>query len=100
MATVAGGQGVNIPAEGGSSTLRTWTPGAALNTADLRGKVLRIKVKAGDISTAEANKIDGAYTVPAGNLYPVGTARTRPRSTPWASGTRSGSRWTRTTSPT
>ncbi|MEV5357087.1 PQQ-dependent sugar dehydrogenase [Streptomyces sp. NPDC052693] len=37
------------------------------NTNDLRGKVLRIKVNA-----------DGSYTVPSGNLFPPGTARTRP----------------------
>ncbi len=62
----------------------------ALNTNDLRGKVLRITVAA-----------NGSYTVPSGNLFAPGTARRRgPRSTPWASGTRSGSRWTRTTSRT
>ncbi|MBT0773568.1 PQQ-dependent sugar dehydrogenase [Kineosporia sp. J2-2] len=37
------------------------------NTNDLRGKILRITV-------AE----DGSYTVPEGNLYPEGTAKTRP----------------------
>ncbi|MGA4728177.1 PQQ-dependent sugar dehydrogenase [Micromonospora taraxaci] len=37
------------------------------NTNDLRGKLLRIKVKAG-----------GGYTVPAGNLFKPGTAQTRP----------------------
>ncbi|MEV5432366.1 PQQ-dependent sugar dehydrogenase [Streptomyces sp. NPDC052701] len=37
------------------------------NTNDLRGKVLRIKVGA-----------DGSYTIPGGNLFPPGTARTRP----------------------
>ncbi|MGW4115903.1 PQQ-dependent sugar dehydrogenase [Actinosynnema sp. NPDC004786] len=37
------------------------------NTNDLRGKVLRIKVNA-----------DGTYSIPAGNLFPPGTARTRP----------------------
>ncbi|MER5307637.1 carbohydrate-binding protein [Streptomyces sp. NPDC002773] len=37
------------------------------NTNDLRGKVLRIKVNA-----------DGSYTVPSGNLFPPGTAKTRP----------------------
>ena len=50
----------------------------ALNTNDLRGKVLRIKVKDGDISSPEANTFGGAYTVPAGNLFTVGTAKTRP----------------------
>ncbi|MET8113902.1 PQQ-dependent sugar dehydrogenase [Streptomyces prasinus] len=37
------------------------------NTNDLRGKVLRIKVDA-----------DGTYSIPGGNLFPPGTARTRP----------------------
>jgi glucose/arabinose dehydrogenase len=37
------------------------------NTNDLRGKILRITVQG-----------DGSYTVPAGNLYPPGTAGTRP----------------------
>jgi PKD repeat protein/glucose/arabinose dehydrogenase len=48
----------------------------ALNTNDLRGKVLRMDVKAGDIGGADANKADfgsgtGAYTVPSGNLFPL-----------------------------
>jgi len=37
------------------------------NTNDLRGKILRIKVKE-----------DGSYAIPEGNLFPVGTAKTRP----------------------
>jgi len=37
------------------------------NTNDLRGKVLRIHPED-----------DGTYTVPAGNLFPPGTAKTRP----------------------
>jgi cytochrome c len=37
------------------------------NTFDLRGKILRIKPTA-----------DGKYEVPAGNLFPVGTAKTMP----------------------
>ncbi|MFJ1645730.1 PQQ-dependent sugar dehydrogenase [Streptomyces sp. NPDC088258] len=50
----------------------TYNPGlderrGAGNTNDLRGKILRIKV-------AE----DGSYTVPEGNLFAPGTARTRP----------------------
>ncbi len=40
---------------------------ASGNTNDLRGKILRIKVKA-----------DGSYEIPAGNLFPVGTGKTRP----------------------
>lgn len=37
------------------------------NTNDLRGKVIRIKPTK-----------DGSYTIPAGNLFPQGTAKTRP----------------------
>ena len=59
---------------------------STLNTNDLRGKVLRIRVKDSDIGPADANKPDlgagGAYTIPAGNLFPlVGGApqvKTRP----------------------
>ena len=79
LGTVNAGQGVNIPAVAG----QLWTPHVdarrtALNSNDLRGKLLRIKVKDGDITPAEANNRGGAYTVPAGNLFPAGTARTRP----------------------
>ena len=41
--------------------------GHAGNTNDLRGKILRIHPEA-----------DGTYTIPDGNLYPKGTAKTRP----------------------
>jgi PKD repeat protein/glucose/arabinose dehydrogenase/type 1 glutamine amidotransferase len=37
------------------------------NTNDLRGKVLRIHPEA-----------DGSYTIPAGNLFPAGTPKTKP----------------------
>jgi len=37
------------------------------NTNDLRGKILRIKVNE-----------DGSYAIPEGNLFPVGTDKTRP----------------------
>ncbi len=37
------------------------------NTNDLRGKIMRIKPTA-----------DGSYTIPEGNLFPVGTEKTRP----------------------
>ncbi|MFE5192006.1 lectin [Streptomyces sp. NPDC056628] len=40
---------------------------SAGNTNDLRGKILRIKVNA-----------DGSYAIPSGNLFPPGTAKTRP----------------------
>ncbi len=66
----------------------------AANTNDLRGKILRIKPKAKK----------GGYEVPEGNLFEEGTEGTRPRSTRWASATRSGSRsmpsTTRSTSAT
>jgi cytochrome c len=41
--------------------------GTAANTADLRGKILRIRPQA-----------DGTYTIPEGNLFPKGTEKTRP----------------------
>jgi PKD repeat protein len=48
---------------------------SAMNTNDLRGKVLRIHVKDSDIASADANHADfgsgGAYTIPAGNLFPL-----------------------------
>jgi cytochrome c len=40
---------------------------SAGNTNDLRGKILRIKIKD-----------DGTYDIPDGNLFPVGTDKTRP----------------------
>ncbi|SMC61920.1 Glucose/arabinose dehydrogenase, beta-propeller fold [Kibdelosporangium aridum] len=40
---------------------------SAANSNDLRGKLLRIKVNA-----------DGSYSIPAGNMFPQGTANTRP----------------------
>lgn len=40
---------------------------SAANTNDLRGKILRIRPTA-----------DGGYTIPDGNLFPKGTAKTRP----------------------
>ena len=78
----------------GSTTRRTSTRAApSLNTNDLRGKILRIKVQP-----------DGSYTIP--RRQPVhrrrGGRRQDPaaRSTRWASATRSASRSTTTTSPT
>ena len=59
---------------------------SAMNTNDLRGKINRIKVKDGDIATAEANKLDlgsgGAYTVPAGNLFPLVGGAPQPKTRP------------------
>ncbi|MDA0182832.1 ThuA domain-containing protein [Solirubrobacter phytolaccae] len=68
---------------------------SALNTNDLRGKVLRIKVK-DTIGAADANKADftgsgtGAYTIPAGNLYPLvaGAPQDRTRAEVYAMGFR------------
>ncbi|MDU0353290.1 PQQ-dependent sugar dehydrogenase [Paraglaciecola aquimarina] len=40
---------------------------SAANTNDFRGKILRIKPED-----------DGSYSIPAGNLFPVGTAKTKP----------------------
>ena len=40
---------------------------SAANTNDLRGKILRIKPEN-----------DGTYSIPEGNLFPVGTPKTRP----------------------
>jgi len=40
---------------------------SAGNSNDLRGKIMRIRVKE-----------DGSYEIPAGNLFPVGMAKTRP----------------------
>lgn len=51
---------------------------SSLNTNDLRGKILRITVKDGDIAPDETNEFGGAYTVPSGNLFPVGMDKTRP----------------------
>ena len=83
---------------------------SALNTNDLRGKVLRIQVKDDDITAGRLQQgrlrlRHGAYTIPSGNLFPLvgGHAAGRrcgPRSTRWASATRSGCRSTRTTSRT
>ncbi|MBX7267645.1 PQQ-dependent sugar dehydrogenase [Micromonospora sp. Llam7] len=40
---------------------------SAANTNDLRGKILRVKINA-----------NGSYSIPAGNMFAPGTARTRP----------------------
>ncbi|ACU61844.1 ThuA domain-containing protein [Chitinophaga pinensis] len=40
---------------------------SSANTNDLRGKIIRIKPQP-----------DGSYTIPEGNLFPKGTAKTRP----------------------
>ena len=48
------------------------------NSADLRGKIIRITPKLGDIPADAEPGVDTTYAVPAGNLFPVGTAKTRP----------------------
>jgi plastocyanin len=49
----------------------------AANTADLRGKVLRITPKDEIAEDAEPG-VDSSYTIPAGNMFPPGTEKTRP----------------------
>ncbi len=87
MATPNNGALGATPAEGGMIQRPTGDDRrGTLNTNDLRGKLLRIKVKDSDIAAADANKADfgsgGAYTIPSGNLYPLVAgapqARTRP----------------------
>jgi PKD repeat protein/glucose/arabinose dehydrogenase len=59
---------------------------SALNTNDLRGKLLRFHVKDGAIAPTDRNHADlgsgGAYTIPSGNLFPLAggapQAKTRP----------------------
>ena len=49
------------------------------NTADLRGKVLRIKPTLAPIASGLAARASARRTtIPPGNLFPVGTAKTRP----------------------
>lgn len=47
------------------------------NTNDLRGKVLRITPKA-DVAAGATPGIGTSYEIPEGNLFAVGTAKTRP----------------------
>ena len=68
---------------------------STLNTNDLRGKIVKIKVK-DTITAADANKADytgngtGAYTIPAGNLYPLvgGAPQARTKAEVYAMGFR------------
>jgi cytochrome c len=50
----------------------------AANTNDLRGKTLRIRPIKFPDSQAPAIGVDKTYTIPAGNLFPPGTEKTRP----------------------
>jgi len=47
------------------------------NTADLRGKVLRIR-PLDNIPAGTVPEVDATYAIPAGNMFPVGMAQTRP----------------------
>ena len=59
---------IATPAQGGQyNSPHVDARRSSLNTNDLRGKILRIKVQG-----------DGSYTVPSGNLFAPGTAGTRP----------------------
>jgi cytochrome c len=52
---------------------------SAANTNDLRGKILRIKPKPfSEDDPAPAPGVGTTYDIPAGNLFPPGTALTRP----------------------
>jgi PKD repeat protein len=59
---------------------------SSLNTNDLRGKILRVHVKDADITPADANHADlgsgGAYTIPAGNLFPLAGGAPQPKTKP------------------
>jgi len=48
------------------------------NTADLRGKVLRIRPTLDLIPPGTEPGVGNTYTIPAGNLFPEGTPKTRP----------------------
>jgi plastocyanin len=47
------------------------------NTADLRGKLLRIKPRE-DIPTGTEPAVNATYSIPSGNMFPLGTPQTRP----------------------
>ena len=48
------------------------------NSADLRGKVVRIKPLQGTIPSDATPGVDSTYTIPAGNMFAPGTPKTRP----------------------
>ncbi|HWK29748.1 MAG TPA: PKD domain-containing protein [Solirubrobacter sp.] len=50
----------------------------AQNSADLRGKIIRITPKQGAIAADADPGVGATYEIPDGNLFPVGTAKTRP----------------------
>lgn len=51
---------------------------SAANTNDLRGKVLRIKPLPFSDSETPTPGVGSTYSIPEGNLFPVGTAKTLP----------------------
>ena len=59
---------------------------SALNTNDLRGKLLRFHVKDGAIAPADENRADfgsgGAYTIPSGNLFPLAAGAPQDKTRP------------------
>jgi glucose/arabinose dehydrogenase len=65
---------------GGRSESEAWLNdlGTAANTNDLRGKVLRIKPIPFADNATPAPGIGSTYQIPAGNLFPPGTDKTRP----------------------
>jgi cytochrome c len=52
--------------------------GTAANSNDLRGKVLRIKPIPFSDGATPVPGIGSTYSIPAGNLFPIGMAKTRP----------------------
>src|SRR4029077_13419214 len=84
VAAAWGWGGSNTPArQGGLWRMPAADSGrSAMNTNDLRGKVLRIKVK-DNIGPSDFNKADygsgGAYTIPSGNLFPLLNGQPRPK---------------------
>ena len=66
-----------LPADGLPRPERWDARKTSQNSADLRGKVVRI-TPLQDIPAGREPGVGTTYTVPAGNLFPVGTAKTRP----------------------
>src|SRR4051812_12425261 len=50
----------------------------AANTADLRGKIIRITPKQDAIAAGTTPGVAATYDIPEGNLFPVGMPKTRP----------------------
>lgn len=62
-----------------SGVVNTEAEGTSGNTNDLRGKLLRIRPRPlADGAAAPAPGPGSTYDIPAGNLFPAGTAKTRP----------------------